>query len=59
MRRKKSGDELSKGPKNEIINKFLKTELERLEQKLQLFSPKTKDPQRLDQLFQDILNEVW
>ncbi len=54
---KRGGAELDRGPKNPVISGFLERELERLQAETQK-PPKTRDPETLDRLFVDILNEV-
>lgn len=57
--RKMRGEELSRGPKNIIINDFVSTEISRLES-LKLESKKKRpDNQKLDELFRQALVEVW
>ena len=55
--RKRAGDELDRGPKNQVISEFLGSQLARLRADTQ---PKavTKDESRLDELFVKILTEV-
>jgi len=54
---KRSGAELDRGPRNDVISDYLEQTLERLQADTQP-PPKTRDPATLDQLFLDILREV-
>ena len=54
---KRSGAELNKGPRNDIISGFLEKELARLQADHEP-PAETRDPSQLDQLFVDILKEV-
>lgn len=54
---KRGGAELDKGPRNPVISRFLEAELARLEDVAQP-TAKTRDPEILDRLFHDILQEV-
>jgi uncharacterized protein len=54
---KRSGAELDKGPRDDVISGFLENELKRLRAEHQP-PAETRDPARLDQLFVDILAEV-
>lgn len=59
LEKKKSGDELSWGPKVPVINDFLKVEIERLES-MRFHKNKPKpDIEKLNQLFRSCLKEVW
>lgn len=59
LKAKKSGKELDKGPRIEIISSFIETELDRLAN----LRPERASPapamQELDGLFRDVLDEVW
>ncbi len=54
---KKSGAELRKGPRNEVISSFVERELSRLNARRQT-PAKTRSVATLDQLFVEILTEV-
>ncbi|MFA5618497.1 MAG: nucleotidyltransferase domain-containing protein [Syntrophorhabdaceae bacterium] len=54
---KKAGQELRKGPRNEIISTFLMEQIERLDGK-GMRPSETRDPAGLDRIFMDILVEV-
>jgi len=54
---KRSGAELDRGPRNNVISGFLEREFSRLQAETQT-PAKTKDPATLDGLFVDILKEV-
>lgn len=56
---KKRGQELDERPKNEIINKFIKEEMERLESKKIEGEKKRLNNSELNQLFLKALEEVW
>jgi len=54
---KKAGGEMGRGPRNEIISSFLEMEIHRLKEAHPLPSD-TRDPEPLDQLFHNMLQEV-
>jgi len=54
---KKSGNELDRGPRNKILSEFLEKNLKRFRANVQP-PPSTRDPERLDRLFRNILKEV-
>ncbi|MFP7298826.1 nucleotidyltransferase domain-containing protein [Neobacillus niacini] len=61
IKRKMAGDILDPAPRRkEIINPFLETEIQRLEQYVQEISVEHPNPtDLLNQLFRETLNEVW
>ena len=54
---KRAGEELRKGPRNEIISSFLNEQIERLDGK-GMRPSQTRDYAELDRIFMDILIEV-
>lgn len=56
---KRAGAELDDGPRIEVINQFLETEISRLETSVPQTSEQRDQTGRLDQLFREILNDVW
>lgn len=60
LERKKSGEELDKEPRIEIINKFVEKEIEYFEKKVEDYNKNLKlETEKLDNLFRETLNEVW
>lgn len=60
MQQKLIGDELDIEPRIHIINDFLETEMDRLEEYVKSLSTKANDPTKtLDVLFRNTLQEVW
>jgi uncharacterized protein len=60
LERKKKGDELDFEPRIEIINQFIKREVENVTLYAQSLDIQLDDPtDLLDQLFRDALVEVW
>ncbi|SES40873.1 nucleotidyltransferase domain-containing protein [Psychrobacillus sp. OK032] len=60
LERKIIGDELDIEPRIQVINDFLESEMIRLEEYIQTLSIEIEDPtKKLDNLFRDILKEVW
>ncbi len=57
--RKKEGEELDRGPAIPVINEFLESEIERLSSNKVERSEKTERTAQLNQLFRNILDEVW
>lgn len=60
LRKKESGDELDLQPVIKPINEFLERELQELEEKANEMKAPARPPREpLDQLFRDMLDEVW
>lgn len=57
--RKRKGEELDKGPVIPVINEFLESEIERLSAKKVERAEKGERTARLNELFRNILDEVW
>jgi predicted nucleotidyltransferase len=59
LKRKRNGEELSWGPQIPIINKFIETEIKRLENKQFGKNYKRPNREKLNQLFLSSLIEIW
>jgi predicted nucleotidyltransferase len=59
LARKMAGDELDRGPRNEVISSFVEQELTRLESVPTLQPPSTPPIEELNQLFRQILAIAW
>jgi uncharacterized protein len=60
LRRKIAGEELSLEPRIDVINKFLNSEIEHLDNFKKKFTIEIPDPtMHLDQVFRETLVEVW
>ena len=59
LQRKKSGEELSWGPKNPVINDFISKELSRFESAKLVGGKRKLDNEKLNELFRNALSEVW
>ena len=60
VERKKAGEELDKEPKIEVINNFVKKEINHFNEVVKSFGTIPQpDTRKLDELFRATLNEVW
>tara|TARA_A100000171_G_scaffold37012_1_gene35889 strand:- start:2519 stop:3286 length:768 start_codon:yes stop_codon:yes gene_type:complete len=60
LKRKKSGEELDKEPKIQIINDFVESEIKRLQQAVKEYDiDKVPNTEKLDLVFRKTLYEVW
>ena len=60
LKRKIAGDELNLEPRIDIINEFLNSEIEHLEDFIKQIKIEITDPTLLlDQLFRESLEEIW
>jgi len=60
LERKKSGEELDREPRIQIINDFVESEIEHFNEVVKQYSNDIKPgTEKLDELFRSTLNEVW
>ena len=60
LERKKSGEELDKGPRIDVINQFVENQIVHFEKIVKDYDKNFKpETHKLDNLFRETLNEVW
>jgi predicted nucleotidyltransferase len=59
LARKKSGEELDRGPRIPAISEFIAREMARLDEKLIEVHPQHADPEHLNVLFRETVRSTW